>query len=206
MKRSRVVAITATLAALAATGVGASAASGAAPSPGPTKPGATAAANDDIAAVAAALGVTPDELTAAMVAAKMSLVSSTNVTPDAFVAAVAANLGLPAAQVQAALEPMFAKHEADKAKADSDVKQGVEDSPFTTDAAAASLASALGVDQARARSIPRTCGWTSSPSASPPARPVARPTSTSTSPVRPRWCTEIPMRWSGPWRTSSTTP
>jgi hypothetical protein len=154
MKRSRVVAITATLAALAATGAGAQAASGASPAAGPTKPGATAAANDDIAALAATLGVTTDQLTAAMVSAKMSLVGSTNVTPDAFVTAVAANLELPVPQVQAALEPMFAKRaptEADKAKPDGDAKQSAEDSPFSTEAAAASLAAALGVDQARAK-------------------------------------------------------
>jgi two-component system sensor histidine kinase MprB len=56
------------------------------------------------------------------------------------------------------------------------------------------------------RSIPRRCGWTSSRARHRAARPVARPTSTFDLSCSPRWCTVIPMRWSGPWRTSSTMP
>ncbi|SIS23941.1 hypothetical protein SAMN05421833_1491, partial [Microbispora rosea] len=77
--------------------------------------------------------------------------------PDAFIAAVAANLGLPIPQVQDALQPMVSEPAPagdDQGKLNSMDKKaldGPQDSPFTTDAAAASLAAALGVDQAKAK-------------------------------------------------------
>ncbi len=166
MKHPRLVAVTATLAALAATGAAPAAASGPTPTPAATKPGAAtanveakseAAADADIAALAATLGVTPDQLTAALVAAKTSLATSTDVTPEEFVAAVAANLGLPVTQVRDALAPMLSKRArtgTDESKQESKAKAGVdgpENSPFTTDAAAATLAAALGVDQGKAK-------------------------------------------------------
>ncbi|WP_424534490.1 hypothetical protein ACOZ38_29955 [Sphaerisporangium viridialbum] len=115
-----------------------------------------AAVDADFAALAATLGVTTDRLDSALVAAKTSLATSTGVTPDAFVAAVATNLGLPVSQVQDALEPLVTKPAPgdDRGKQDSKDKKGVDgpqDSPFTTDAAAASVAAALGVDQAKAK-------------------------------------------------------
>jgi len=166
MKRTRLVAATVTLAALAT--------SGSDPKPGAAKSGAAVkvegkskpAADADFAAIAAKLGVTTDRLTAALVAAKRSLATSTKVTPEAFVAAVAANLGLPAARVKDAVEPMFLKPGRPRAgdgkdrKAKKDGEQvgkdrkGADDprnSPFTTNAAAARLAAALGVSQAKAK-------------------------------------------------------
>ncbi|GIH50170.1 hypothetical protein [Microbispora rosea] len=115
------------------------------------------AADADLAAIAAKLGVTTERLDAALVAAKTSLANSAGVTPDAFIAAVAANLGLPIPQVQDALQPMVSEPAPagdDQGKLNSMDKKaldGPQDSPFTTDAAAASLAAALGVDQAKAK-------------------------------------------------------
>ncbi|MCT9928691.1 hypothetical protein N5079_00505 [Planotetraspora sp. A-T 1434] len=165
MKRTRLVVATATLAALAAIGTTSAAASGSAPTPGAGKCGSatvdpdgkpTGAADAGFAAVAAKLGVTTDRLDAALVAAKTSPATSTGDTPDAFVAAVAANLGLPVSQVQDALGPLVAKPAPgdDHGKQDSKDRKGVDgpqDSPFTTDAAAASVAAALGVGQAEAK-------------------------------------------------------
>ena len=171
MKRTRLVAATVTLAALAATGSASAATSGSDPKPGAAKSGAAVkvegkskpAADADFAAIAAKLGVTTDRLTAALVAAKRSLATSTKVTPEAFVAAVAANLGLPASRVKEAVEPMFlrpGRPRADdgkqdhKAKKDGKDRKGADDprnSPFTTNAAAGRLAAALGVSQAKAK-------------------------------------------------------
>ncbi|KAA9376466.1 hypothetical protein F5972_23960 [Microbispora cellulosiformans] len=111
----------------------------------------------DLAAIAGRLGVTVERLDAALVAAKKSLAKSDGVTPEAFGAAVAAQLGLPVSQVQEALRPMIAEPApagADRGKLDGMDKKGgdgPQESPFTTDAAAASLAEALGVDQAKAK-------------------------------------------------------
>ncbi|MEV1201521.1 hypothetical protein [Microbispora rosea] len=152
-----------TLVTLAATGT--AAAAGPAPTPGavqsgcaPVKPGGRpeAGTDADLAAIAAKLGVTTERLDAALVAAKTSLANSASVTPDAFIAAVATNLGLPIPQVQDALQPMVAEPAPDddnQGKLDSmgtKARDGSPDSPFTTDAASASLAAALGVDQAKA--------------------------------------------------------
>ncbi|WP_182900625.1 hypothetical protein [Microbispora sp. H10830] len=166
-KRTRLVVATVTLAALAATGTAAAAAAAdPAPTPGAAKSDSApvkvdgksrAGADADFAAIAAKLGVTTERLDAALVAAKTSLADSADVTPEAFVSAVAANLGLPVSQVQEALGPMVAEpaprgddqgklHSMDKKAPD-----GPQDSPFTTDAAAASVAAALGVDQAKAK-------------------------------------------------------
>ncbi|TQS23719.1 hypothetical protein [Microbispora sp. KK1-11] len=131
---------------------------------GPQKSSGTprAGADADVAAIAAKLGVTTERLDAALVAAKTSLANSAGVTPDAFVAAVAANLGLPVPQVQDALRPMVAEPAPgrdDQSKPDSMDKKaldGPQDSPFTTDAAAASVAAALGVDQAKAKAALET--------------------------------------------------
>ncbi|MEV4296752.1 hypothetical protein [Microbispora rosea] len=126
---------------------------------GPQKPLAgkpRGAADADLAAIAAKLGVTTERLDAALVAAKTSLANSAGVTPDAFIAAVATNLGLPIPQVQDALQPMVAEPAPDgdnQGKLDSmgtKARDGSPDWPFTTDAASASLAAALGVDQAKA--------------------------------------------------------
>lgn len=165
MKRTRLVVVAATLAALAATGTASAAASDSPPTPGDAKSGcatvdpdgkSTVAADADFAAIAAKLGVTTDRLDAALVAVKTSPATSTGVTPDAFVAAVAANLGLPVSRVQDALGPLVAKSRQgdDHGKQDGKDKKGMDgpqDSPFTTDAAAASVAAALGVDQAKAK-------------------------------------------------------
>ncbi len=119
------------------------------------KPGAGVEA--DLGAIAAKLGVTAERLDAALVAAKMSLAKSADVTPDAFVEAVAAKLGLPVSQVQDALRPLIAEpapgddHRDKLDGMDKKAPDGRQDSPFTTDAAAASLAAALGVDQAKAK-------------------------------------------------------
>jgi len=164
MKRTRLVVAAVTLVTLAATGT--AAAAGPAPTPGAVKSGCAtvksggrpeAGRDADLAAIAANLGVTTERLDAALVAAKTSLADSTGATPDAFTAAVAAGLGLPVSQVQDALQPMVAEPapNGDKeGKLDSmgtKARDGSPDSPFTTDAASASLAAALGVDQARAK-------------------------------------------------------
>ncbi|MGY4766957.1 hypothetical protein ACXC9Q_08565 [Kribbella sp. CWNU-51] len=165
MKRKRLVAAAVTLVALATTGTASAATSGSDPKPGAAKSGAAVkaegkskpAADADFAAIAAKLGVTTDRLTAALDAAKRSLAGSTTVTPEAFVAAVAANLGLPAARVKAAVEPLFLKPGRPRAgddKQDGKDKKGADDprtSPFTTNAAAARLAAALGVSRAKAK-------------------------------------------------------
>ncbi|MBE3010737.1 hypothetical protein IL992_16250 [Microbispora sp. NEAU-D428] len=163
-KRTRLVVATVTLATLAATGT--AAAADPAPAPGAAKcDSATvkadgrsrAGADADPAAIAAKLGVTAERLNAALAAAKTSLADSAGVTPEAFVAAVAANLELPVSQVQDALRPMVAEPAPggkDQGKLDGMDKKaldGPQDSPFSTDAAAASVAAALGVDQAKAK-------------------------------------------------------
>jgi hypothetical protein len=162
VNRTRRVVATVTLAALATTGTASAATSGSDPKPGAAKPAAKAegkskqAADADFAAIAAKLGVTTDRLTAALDAAKRSLAGSTTVTPEAFVAAVAANLGLPAARVKAAVEPLFLKPGRPRA---GDDKQAGKDkgadnprnSPFASNAAAARLAAALGISQAKAK-------------------------------------------------------
>ena len=175
MKRTRLVAVAVTLVALATTGTASAATSGSDPKAGAAKSGAAMkvegkskpAKNADLAKIAAELGVTTDRLTAALVAAKMSLADSDNVTPEAFVAAVAANLGLPVSRVKAAVEPLFLEPGRTRAgdgkrpgKAEKDGKQAGKDkkgaddprnSPFASDAAAAKLATALGVSQAKAK-------------------------------------------------------
>ena len=171
MKRTRLVAAAVTLVALATTGTASAATSGSDPKSGAAKSGAAVkvdgkskpAMDTDLAAIAAKLGVTTDRLNAALIAAKRSLAGSTTVTPEAFVAAVAANLGLPAARVKAAVEPLFLKpgrpragddKRDHKATKDGKDKKGADDprnSPFTTNAAAARLAAALGVSQAKAK-------------------------------------------------------
>ncbi|MFC4588443.1 hypothetical protein [Sphaerisporangium corydalis] len=117
-KRTRLVVATATLAALAATGTTAAAASGPTPQPGPVKPDSVTvkvdgkpkeSADAGLAEAAAKLGVTLDRLTAAIVAAKTSLAGSDDVRPDAVVAAIAAELGLPAPQVQKAMGPLIGR-------------------------------------------------------------------------------------------------
>ena len=170
MKRTRLVAAAVTLAALATTGTAAAGTSGSDPKPAAAKSGAAVkvegkskpAKDADLAAIAAKLGVTTDRLNAALIAAKRSFAGSTTVTPEAFVAAVAAKLGLPAARVKAAVEPLFLKpgrprpgdnKQAGKDKAGKD-KKGADDprnSPFASNAAAARLAAALGVSQAKAK-------------------------------------------------------
>lgn len=164
MKRTRLVVAALTLTTLAATGT--AAAAGPAPTPGAVKSGDTtikpgaragADADADLAAIAAKLGVTTERLDAAMGAAKASPADSSGVTPEAFVAAVAATLGLPVSQVRDALGPIVAKPAPggdNQGKLDSmgpKAQDSSQDSPFTTDAAAASLAAALGVDQAKAK-------------------------------------------------------
>ena len=166
MKRTRLVAAAATLVALATTGTASAATSGSDPKAGAAKAGAAVkvegkskpTGNADIAAAAAKLGVTTARLDAALVAAKKSLAGSTTVTPEAFVRAVAANLGLPASRVKAAVEPLFLKpgrpRADDKHKNDGKGKKGADDprnSPFASNAAAARLAAALGVSQAKAK-------------------------------------------------------
>jgi predicted small secreted protein len=175
MKRSRLVAAAVTLVALATTGTASAATSGTDPKAGAAKSGAAVkvegkpkpAKDADLAKVAAKLGVTTDRLNAALVAAKKSLAGSKNVTPQAFVAAVAANLGLPVSRVKAAVEPLFLKPGRTRAddgkragKPDKDGKQAGQDkkgaddprnSPFASNAAAARLAAALGVSQAKAK-------------------------------------------------------
>ncbi|WP_155348241.1 hypothetical protein [Acrocarpospora pleiomorpha] len=163
-KLARLVVTAVTLAALAATGTASASASASASDSPPTpdaaksssatvKPdGKSKTAEDtDFAALAAKLGVTTDRLDAALLAAKTSLANSTDVTPDTFYAAVAANLGLPVAQVQDGLGPLDAKPAPGDDHGKQDKKEGPQGSPFTTDAAAASVAAALGVDQAEAK-------------------------------------------------------
>ncbi|WP_030509712.1 hypothetical protein [Microbispora rosea] len=110
------------------------------------------AADADLAAIAAKLGVTTERLDAALVAAKTA-----DLPPESFVSTVAATLGLPVSQVQDALGPMVDEPAPDgdnQGKLDSmgtKARDGSPDSPFTTDAASASLAAALGVDQAKAK-------------------------------------------------------
>lgn len=162
MNRTRLVVGTATLAVLAATGP--AAASGSTPTPGPVRSDSATVkvdgrskADDGLAAVAAKLGVTTDRLAAALVAVKRSLAGSADVTTDTIVAAVAANLELPVPQVQDALGSLIGQPgptSDNNAKKDSKDHEGVDrsrNSPFSTEAAAASVAAALGVDQAKAK-------------------------------------------------------
>ena len=171
MKRNRLVAAAVTLAALATTGTASAATSGSDPKPGAAKSGAAVkvegkskpAKDVDLAKIAAKLGVTTARLNAALVAAKRSLAGSTNVTPEAFVKAVAVNLGLPVSRVKAAVEPLFLEpgraragdgKQGHKAKQEDKDKKGADDprkSPFASNAAAARLAAALGVSQAKAK-------------------------------------------------------
>lgn len=166
MKRTRLVAAAVTLVALATTGTASAATSGSDPKAGAAKSGAAVKAEGkskpakdvDLAKIAAKLGVTTARLDAALVAAKKSLAGSTNVTSDAFARAVAARLGLPASRVKAAIEPLFRNpgraRADDKHKNDGKGKKGAEDprnSPFASNAAAARLAAALGVSQAKAK-------------------------------------------------------
>ena len=171
MKRNRLVAAAVTLAALATTGTASAATSGSDPKPSAAKSGAAVkvegkskpAKDVDLAKIAAKLGVTTARLNAALVAAKRSLAGSTNVTPEAFVKAVAANLGLPVSRVKAAVEPLFLEpgraragdgKQGHKAKQEDNDKKGADDprkSPFASNAAAARLAAALGVSQAKAK-------------------------------------------------------
>ncbi|MFC6158325.1 hypothetical protein [Kribbella jiaozuonensis] len=167
MKRSQRIVATVVLAALATTGTAAAQASGPDPKPGAAKSGAAKAgaatkdgkskptADAEFAAIAAKLGVTSDRLVAALVAAKRSFTGKTTVTPQAFAAAVAADLGLPVARVKAAVEPLLLKPGRPRAGDKNDKgKEGADDrknSPFTSNAAAASLASKLGVSQAKAK-------------------------------------------------------
>ncbi|MEU4294931.1 hypothetical protein AB0E63_42480 [Kribbella sp. NPDC026596] len=171
MKRNRLVAAAVTLAALATTGTASAATSGSDPKPGAAKSGAAVkvegkskpAKDVDLAKIAAKLGVTTARLNAALVAAKRSLAGSTNVTPEAFVKAVAANLGLPVSRVKAAVEPLILEpgraragdgKQGHKAKQEDKGKKGADDprkSPFASNAAAARLAAALGVSQAKAK-------------------------------------------------------
>lgn len=166
MKRTRLVAAAITLVALATTGTASAATSGSDPKTGAAKSGAAVKAegkpkpakNVDLARIAAKLGVTTARLDAALVAAKKSLAGSTNVTSEAFARAVAAKLGLPVSRVKAAIEPLFlnpGRARADDKKHKNDGKgKGAEDprnSPFASNAAAARLAAALGISQAKAK-------------------------------------------------------
>ncbi len=167
-KRTRLIVATAAAIALAATGT-ASAAADPTPVPGAGKPGSVATGADgkskvdrkagaegdsktagaDFAVAAASLGVTVGRLEEALTAAKTSLASSPSPTEDDLIAAVATDLGLPVARVRDALQPMIgAPGPGGPATKDGGDPQ---DSPFLSDAAAASLATALGVDQARAK-------------------------------------------------------
>lgn len=169
MKRAQLVVATLTVAALATTGTASAAMSGADPKPGAAKSGAAVkvdgkakpAKDTDLAKIAAQLGVTTHRLEAALVAAKRSLAGSANVTAEAFVATVAAKLRLPVAKVKAAVEPLFLKpgrprpgdgKQDGKGKQDKKGADDLRKSPFASDAAAARLAAALGVSQAKAKS------------------------------------------------------
>ena len=171
MKRAHLLVATVTVAALATTGMAPAAMAG--PKPGAAKSGAAVksdgkakpAKSTDLAKIAAQLGVTADRLEAALVAAKMSLGGSSRVTLDAFAAAAAANLGLSVARVKAAVAPLFlnpgrprpgdkhGEHKKDgkDTKDRKDKKDDPRTSPFTSDAAAARLAAALGVSRAKAK-------------------------------------------------------
>jgi hypothetical protein len=170
MKRTRLALATTTVAALIASVAASAAASGSAATPRAAKAdsviakkggnsqapdGSKAAADADFAAMAADLGVTTDRLTASLVAAKRSVTPET-FTPEAFVAVVAADLGLPVSRVQDVVGPMLLKPApaGKPGKQDDTDKKSSDDpesSPFGTDAAAASVATALGVDRARAK-------------------------------------------------------
>jgi hypothetical protein len=165
MKRTRLVAAAITLVALATTGTASAATSGSDPKTGAAKSGAAVKAEGkskpakdvDLAKIAAKLGVTTARLDAALVAAKKSLAGSTNVTSEAFARAVAARLGLPASRVKAAIEPLFlnpGRARADDKHENDGKGKGAEDprnSPFASNAAAARLAAALGISQAKAK-------------------------------------------------------
>jgi hypothetical protein len=165
IRKNRLAVAAAALAALAVTGA-ATTASGAPATPGPTKaaeaakaPESTKTASPDVLliAAAAALGVTPAALDAAIVGAKQSFADAQTSISDAdFTAAVAGRLGLPAAQVSEALQPLFAapKHDGGTSE-DKDRKHAEKPdgpSPLTTESAAQVFAASAGVtvDQARA--------------------------------------------------------
>jgi hypothetical protein len=163
-KRLAVAATTLAVAALGVTGT-AAAASGAPASSSPKAAAVSKAAASDAAfdAAAAALGITPDALTAAVIGAKQSFVTGGPVTDEAFLAAVADRLGLPATQVTEALTPLISTSPHSDTKPDApsddpkrDTKDGAgtkpEDSPLAADGAAEAFAAAAGVsvDQARA--------------------------------------------------------
>jgi hypothetical protein len=154
--RRRTAVAAAALLAVALAGT-ASAASGAAPKPGPTNSataGKPATADPDLVAAAAALGVTPDTLIAAIVGAKESFVGSTGpVTDDDFIAAVADRLGLPVSQVAAAVAPMIAApgHGADKPGGQGKDGNDPANSPFATRVAAERFAASTGVSVEAAR-------------------------------------------------------
>lgn len=160
IKRTRVVAAVVTVVALATSGTASAATSGSDPKPGAGKSGAVVKAGgkskpterDELAGVAAKLGVTVDRLEGALVAAKRSLVGSARVTSDMFVRAVAAKLGLPVGRVRAAVEPMFLKPGRDDKRGSKHEKaDDPGKSPFASDAAAARLAAELGVSRAKAK-------------------------------------------------------
>jgi predicted trehalose synthase len=169
MKRTRLVVATAAAIALAATSAASAAAPGPSPAPGAGKPGTVTTGADgkskvdgkaraegssktagtDFAAAAASLGVTVGQLEQALTSAKTSLASLPSPTEDDLITAVATTLGLPVARVRDALQPMIGT----PGPGGPATKEGddPQNSPFLSDAAAASLATALGVDQARAK-------------------------------------------------------
>ena len=104
---------------------------------------------------AAALGVSPEALVAAIGSGKQSFAAAGGpVTNEDFAAAVAARLDRPADQVLAALIPVIEKpgHSSrPQEKTDNDGTD-LSDSPFATDAAAARLATRLNVTQNEAKS------------------------------------------------------
>lgn len=157
IKKKRMAVATAALATLVVVGT-ATAASGADPTASPTKAatvgGKPATADPDLVAAATALGVTPDALTAAIVAAKQSFANATHtVTSNEFVAAVASRLGLPTARVGQALAPMIAapRQGGDKAGGTDKGATNPADSPFATEAAAQAFATSTGVSVDKAR-------------------------------------------------------
>ncbi|MGW7686666.1 hypothetical protein ACWGID_38360 [Kribbella sp. NPDC054772] len=166
MKRLQLAVASVSLAALVATGTASAATTGSDPKTGGAKAAAAAKAEGkpkpgrkaEFAAMAAKLGVSASRLEAAFVAAKRSLEGSANVTPQAFAAAVAANLGLPVSKVRSVVEPVLLEPGRTRGgkdhKAGPDGKRGHKDkgadAPFATNAAAAHLATTLGVSRAKA--------------------------------------------------------
>ena len=157
MRTSKKAAVAAAgLAILAAVGTAATA-SGATPSPNPktaTSP-KTAEPESEVVAAAAALGVSPEALVAAIVSGKQSFASAGGpVTNEEFAAAVAAQLGRPVDQVQTALIPVIEKPGHSSRPENKTDNDGTDpnDSPFATDAAVATLAARLNVTQNEAKS------------------------------------------------------